>query len=169
MHTYLCQGLGGPCAEPIDDASVEQGGRRSTAACKAVARRIHGEDNVETSLDLRGKTYEHENNITDEHERRWVTETWLGGSTCRHTEQLNDQKMCTPPCCEPYRCQKMSAASFREVETTLLGSMFRQALQKSTREPKQAPRSAPYATRRKTKDLCMMREASLVERCRSCT
>lgn len=50
--SHLCKSFDGPGAEPVDDASVEQGRRSCAAALKAFASRVHGENYVEPALNL---------------------------------------------------------------------------------------------------------------------
>lgn len=82
--SYLSQGLGGPRAEPIDDASVEQGGRGGTAAGEAVARRVHGEHHVKASLNLRNRSIGESvnkaevNTLSSMSEQRWVKRDRVG-------------------------------------------------------------------------------------------
>ena len=51
-NSHLCEGLGGPRAEPIDHASVEQGGGGGAAPFETVASRIHREHHVKAALNL---------------------------------------------------------------------------------------------------------------------
>ena len=55
---YLSKGLDGPGTEPVYDTSVEQRRRGGTAALEALAGRIHGEDDMQSALDLQKQQIE---------------------------------------------------------------------------------------------------------------